>query len=171
MVSFFASVFPACAEVLPELLALYRQLCGFMSSSMHDKNQSIIENVRKYLGEHYTDPSLCLDSGAEHLGVSYYFLSRIFTAEGNQSFSDMLNDTGIYRAMGLLHSTDLPVQSISEQAGYTNWSTFLRAFKKRTDLTPLQYRKNHAEFAFFQRHKHQEALSLDCEKGFAGSKD
>lgn len=127
-----------------ELLALYRQLCGFMSSSMHDKNQSIIENVRKYLGEHYTDPSLCLDSVAEHLGVSYYFLSRIFKAEANQSFSDMLNDTRIYRAMDLLHSTDLPVQSISEQVGYTNWSTFLRAFKKRTDLTPLQYRKNHA---------------------------
>ena len=58
-------------------------------------------------------------------------------------FSDMLNDTRIYRAMDLLSNTDLSVQAVAEQVGYTNWSTFLRAFKKRVDMTPVQYRKSH----------------------------
>lgn len=56
----------------------------------------------------------------------------------------MLNDTRIYHAMELLKATSLPVQTIAKQVGYTNWSTFLRAFRKRADLTPVQYRHAHS---------------------------
>ena len=77
---------------------------------------------------------------AEHLGVSYYFLSRIFKSETNQSFSDLLGDVRVYRAMELLRTTALPVPEVCAQVGYTNWSTFLRAFRKRAGTTPLQYR-------------------------------
>lgn len=127
-----------------ELLNLYRQLCGFMSSNIHSMNLSIIDNVCDYLNEHYTDPNLCLDIVAEHFTVSYYFLSHIFKSETNKSFSDRLNDTRIYHAMELLKATGLPVQTIAKQVGYTNWSTFLRAFRKRADLTPVQYRHAHS---------------------------
>ena len=127
-----------------ELLNLYRQLCGFMSSNIHSKNLSMIDNVCDYLNEHYTDPNLCLDIVAEHFTVSYYFLSHIFKSETNKSFSDRLNDTRIYHAMELLKATGLPVQTIAKQVGYTNWSTFLRAFRKRADLTPVQYRHAHS---------------------------
>ena len=43
-------------------------------------------------------------------------------------------------AMELLRTTALPVQEVCAQVGYTNWSTFLRAFRKRAGTTPLQYR-------------------------------
>lgn len=127
-------------QTFNEILAFYRQICNAATSDMHVKNQRIIENVREYLSENYTDSNICLDNVAEHLGVSYYFLSRIFKSETNQSFSDMLNDTRIYRAMELLRCTNMSVQDISIQVGYTNWSTFLRAFRKRAGMTPLQYR-------------------------------
>lgn len=123
-----------------EILAFYERLCGATSNDIHLKNQAVIENVREYLNEQYADPTLCLDSVAEHLGVSYYFLSRIFKSETNQSFSDLLGDVRIYRAMELLRTTALPVQEVCTQVGYTNWSTFLRAFRKRAGTTPLQYR-------------------------------
>ena len=54
----------------------------------------------------------------------------------------MLNDIRIHHAMDLLTNTQCAVQEISAQVGYTNWSTFLRAFRKRTGTTPLQYRKD-----------------------------
>ncbi len=123
-----------------EILAFYERLCGATSNDIHQKNQAVIENVREYLNERYADPTLCLDSVAEHLGVSYYFLSRIFKSETNQSFSDLLGDVRVYRAMELLRTTALPVQEVCAQVGYTNWSTFLRAFRKRAGTTPLQYR-------------------------------
>lgn len=127
-----------------EILGFYEHLCGATSSDIHRKNQAIIENVRTYLNERYADPTLCLDSVAEHLGVSYYFLSRIFKSETSQSFSDLLNDTRVRRAMELLRTTNIPVQDVCVQVGYTNWSTFLRAFRKRAGTTPLQYRNRFA---------------------------
>lgn len=127
-----------------EVMSFYERLCGATSSDIHRKNQAIIENVRAYLNERYADPTLCLDSVAEHLGVSYYFLSRIFKSETSQSFSDLLNDTRVRRAMELLRTTSIPVQEVCVQVGYTNWSTFLRAFRKRAGTTPLQYRNHFA---------------------------
>lgn len=125
---------------LREILAFYERLCGATSNDIHLKNQTVIANVLEYLNEHYADPTLCLDSVAEHLEVSYYFLSRIFKSETNQSFSDLLNDTRVRRAAELLRTTQIPVQEVCTQVGYTNWSTFLRAFRKRAGTTPLQYR-------------------------------
>ena len=57
------------------------------------------------------------------------------------SFSDLLNDICVRYAMKLLASTPNTVQEISAAVGCTNWSTFLRAFRKRTSTTPVQYRK------------------------------
>ena len=46
------------------------------------------------------------------------------------------NDIRIHHAMDLLTNTQCAVQEISAQVGYTNWSTFLRAFRKRAGTTP-----------------------------------
>lgn len=111
---------------------------------MHSKNRRIIDQVMDYLNEQYANPMLCLDMVADHLGVSYYFLSRMFKDETGESFSDILNAIRVDCAITLLLNTDLPVQSISERVGYTNRNTFLRAFQKRTGTTPLRYRKENA---------------------------
>ena len=47
--------------------------------------------------------------------------------------------------MLLLQTTDMPVMDICLDCGFNNLGNFLREFKKNTGLTPLQYRKCHAE--------------------------
>lgn len=128
-------------HIFDEILRCYAYLCEASSQSNQHKNHQVIENVLAYLETCYPNSALCLDMVADHLGVSYYFLSRIFKEETNKSFSDMLNDIRIRHATELLSSTQNAVQDISLQVGYTNWSTFLRAFRKRTGTTPVQYRK------------------------------
>lgn len=127
-----------------ELLRIFHTLCESAQQSMHSKNRRIIDQVMDYLNEQYANPMLCLDMVADHLGVSYYFLSRMFKDETGESFSDILNAIRVDCAITLLLNTDLPVQSISERVGYTNRNTFLRAFQKRTGTTPLRYRKENA---------------------------
>ncbi len=128
-------------HVFEEILRCYGYLCNASAQSNQHKNHQVMENVQAYLENGYANPSLCLDMVADHLGVSYYFLSRIFKEEANMSFSDLLNDIRVRHAMELLASTQNTVQEISAAVGYTNWSTFLRAFRKRTGTTPVQYRK------------------------------
>lgn len=128
-------------HVFEEILRCYGYLCNASAQSNQHKNHQVMENVQAFLENGYANPSLCLDMVADHLGVSYYFLSRIFKEEANMSFSDLLNDIRVRHAMELLSSTATTVQEISAAVGYTNWSTFLRAFRKRTGTTPVQYRK------------------------------
>ncbi len=129
-------------DVLAHILQGFTLLCEVTHKANQSKNRLVIDNVIHFLETHYTDQALCLDMVADHLGVSYFFLSRIFREETNRSFSDLLNDIRIGHAVDLLIKTDLSVQNVGNNVGYTNWSTFLRAFRKRTDTTPLQYRRD-----------------------------
>lgn len=129
-------------HVFDEIVRCYAYLCKASAQSNQHKNHQVMENVQAYLESGYSNSSLCLDMVADHLGVSYYFLSRIFKDEANMSFSDLLNDIRVRHATELLSTTQNSVQEISAAVGYTNWSTFLRAFRKRTGTTPVQYRKD-----------------------------
>jgi len=124
-----------------EIQLLYRELCSLSLEAMRHKNRRIIDKVLDYMNENHANPALCLDMVADHFSVSYFYLSHMFKEETGRSFSDMLNGIRIDRAIGLLRASGATVQRVSGQVGYTNWSTFLRAFRKRTGTTPLQYRK------------------------------
>jgi len=47
----------------------------------------------------------------------------------------------VEEAKRLLESTDLPMEEISEQTGYSDTSFFRRLFKRLTGLTPGKYRQ------------------------------
>ena len=42
----------------------------------------------------------------------------------------------------MLRAADVPISEISYSSGFNNMSYFLRTFKRRTGLTPSQYRKS-----------------------------
>lgn len=129
-------------DVQAHILKGFALLCETTHKANQSKNRLVIDNVIDFLETHYADQTMCLDMVADHLNVSYYFLSRIFREETHRSFSDLLNDIRIGHAVDLLVNTEQPVLNVGNSVGYTNWSTFLRAFRKRTGTTPLQYRKD-----------------------------
>ncbi|MCG8481851.1 MAG: helix-turn-helix domain-containing protein [Clostridia bacterium] len=124
------------------LLVLYRQLCQIASESLDNKNHDMIENVIQFLEANYSDSNLSLSVLADHLNVSYYFLSHIFKNETNKNFSQIINEIRIKKSMEMLKNTNDTVKDISLKCGYTNWSTFINAFKKTAGCTPIQYRKD-----------------------------
>lgn len=124
------------------LISLYDQLCARAKQVNQSRNQRIISDVLAFLEENYADANLCLDIVADQMGVSYYFLSHIFRVEANRSFSDMLNDIRIDRALDLLGGAPIPIQDVATGVGYTHLTTFLRAFKKRTGTTPTRFRNS-----------------------------
>lgn len=44
-------------------------------------------------------------------------------------------------ALRLLRETEMGIENIAERAGYSESSSFVRAFRQWTDMTPLRYRK------------------------------
>mgnify|MGYP002624274892 FL=1 len=54
---------------------------------------------------------------------------------------EYINQYRISLSLELLAGTDLNVNAISEQTGYTNTVTFTRNFKRYVGCTPSEYRQ------------------------------
>lgn len=103
-------------------------------------SQDIIVNVKEYLDIHYADP-ITLDFLSDIFFINSSYLSTLFKEKTGMKYVDYLNGLRIEAAKTLLQTTDRRAATISRLVGYDNEKYFYRVFKKFTDLTPEQYRK------------------------------
>ncbi len=76
---------------------------------------------------------------AAQLGMSERTLQRRLQEEGT-SYQEILDNTRRYLARELLASTRVPLAAVASQLGFSEPSTFFRAFKKWEGMTPGQFR-------------------------------
>jgi two-component system response regulator YesN len=105
------------------------------------KHHSLIQDVRKYIEEHYSNPDLSLKHLEDEFGLSGKYLSFLFHDEIGIKFVDYLSRIRLEHAKKLLIETALTVQDIATLIGYMNSMTFIRGFKKHFGVTPGDYRK------------------------------
>ncbi|MCY9670471.1 AraC family transcriptional regulator [Paenibacillus alginolyticus] len=105
------------------------------------KHHALMQNVRKYIEEHYSNPELSLNHLEDEFGINGKYLSFLFREEIGVKFVDYLSQVRLEYAKVLLLETQSSVQDIANQVGYTNSMTFIRAFKKCFGVTPGEYRK------------------------------
>ena len=68
-----------------------------------------------------------------------YFIRQFKKAYGLPPLA-YLNRMRIFRAMGLLSGTELPVEEIAKRVGFEDASYFARVFKKTAGISPSRYR-------------------------------
>ncbi len=78
---------------------------------------------------------------SEQLGMSQRTLQRRLAKEGS-SYQEVLDQTRHNLALDYLRQAQLSVTDIAYLLGFTEPSTFYRAFKKWHGMTPGQYREN-----------------------------
>ncbi len=96
--------------------------------------------VIPYIEGHLAQP-LGLTEIANALHLSRNALARFFSSTFGHSVGAEVSARRIAHAQELLETTDLPIESISEQCGYCNRSFFSKCFKSATGTTPLAWRK------------------------------
>ena len=90
----------------------------------------------------YQDPNLNLDGLADSLSVSPRTVSTLINTKFDQNFFDYVNGYRVEDAKSqLTDKPDKTIQRIFEDAGFNSKSTFNAIFKKRTGLTPSEFRK------------------------------
>lgn len=104
----------------------------------HSSHQDLICNCLEYIHLHFKDP-LSLDHVATHLGVSPYYVSRIFNKSIGYSFTYYINTLRIDYAKYLLRETTLTITEVSFECGYETIRHFNRVFKDFTGLSPHNY--------------------------------
>ncbi|MEG1991711.1 MAG: helix-turn-helix transcriptional regulator, partial [Christensenella sp.] len=83
---------------------------------------------------------LTLNSIAETLNVSPYYLSHLFKKELGFNVIEYLNKVRIHNAKALLIETESTIQDISAAVGITDSNYFCRVFRKITGCTPSAFR-------------------------------
>lgn len=102
------------------------------------------ENLRYlayYMEQHFSEP-LSLDFLSRLAGLSKFYLSRKFKKFKGFAPGDYLVHLRIERAKELLKSTELPAAKVGVIVGIGDVNNFTNLFRKKTGMTPGQYRVN-----------------------------
>ena len=95
-----------------------------------EKIVSILAYIHSHFSEHIT-----LDVLAEEFAVSKYHLCRLFKANTGLTVGEYIDHQRIARVVGLLRQ-GVPALDASYEAGFTQYSTCYKVFRKVTGVSP-----------------------------------
>lgn len=134
-----------CA-ITSALLTLVLQLSRFYSQEQDMFGSSIdrISYVLAYIENNFSH-ALTLETLAQKAKMSTRNFSRAFKAMHGQTPMDYILQLRIRRAESLLRNSKHSITDIAYECGFFDSSYFSRTFRKRTGLSPHDYRKNSIE--------------------------
>ncbi|MFW6274609.1 MAG: helix-turn-helix domain-containing protein [Spirochaetota bacterium] len=101
---------------------------------------SDIEYLEHYLQKN-DDKKIEIEDIAQLMGYTPKYMSRLFKQMMGISFIEYRLKQKMEKAKQLLSDTDWPIKQIAYRLTYENPESFVRIFKKKTGVTPSQYRK------------------------------
>lgn len=108
------------------------------------KNANPVDRCALYIEEHYFEHDLSLEKIAEAVQVNSSYLSRAFKKKYHVNFSEYLKNIRIEHAKRLLETSSRKTYEIADQIGYDDAHYFGQVFKKKTGMSPLEYRQESA---------------------------
>lgn len=123
----------------PDLLRLHEELAEKRMSRL--RRQDLIEQIRQVFGRRLELEGCDLDQVAKELEMPPRRL-RFELARAGTSFSEVLSEFRYALARRLLGKTEEPIDHIVYLTGFSEPSTFYRAFKRWSGVTPVQFRES-----------------------------
>lgn len=115
---------------------------GLMCQSPRTESQKItaIKTVLSYITDHYHE-KLYVQDLASQVNMNEQYFCRFFKRSIGKTPIDYINDYRLNKVIRLLETGDAQITEICLECGFNNMGNFHRLFKRKTGITPLQYRK------------------------------
>lgn len=109
-----------------------------LTSSM---SQELMEKVIHLMIQEklYLDNDLTLSKLSEIVGVDKYAMSQVINENFGKGFYQLINEFRIKEARKVLLRTNKNINDILYEVGFSNHTSFYKAFKKHTKKTPSEY--------------------------------
>ncbi|WP_396135978.1 bifunctional transcriptional activator/DNA repair enzyme AdaA [Bacillus sp. NEB1478] len=122
-----AAGFRACKRCQPEIencpqIDLVRKTCEYLVN--HSNKKIVLQDI------------------ADHVGVSPFYLERLFKEEMKDTPREYLEKIRLDKAAFLLATSEKTNLEICYEAGFHSPSNFYKAFRKYKNCSPSEYRKN-----------------------------
>ena len=114
----------------------------------HQMNEDLAKRTRNRFAENFL--SLVRENYREHRDIEFYasrlhltpkYLSKALRGKSGKTGSEWIEDHVMLEARALLKSTDKSIGQISDELNFPSQSFFGKYFKRRTGMSPLEYRK------------------------------
>lgn len=136
----FAEGLDRPSAIAAALLRLCEVAAGTLeASSLHEPEWKILD-FKEYVSRHYADKGLSLGKAAMGISISESYLSKLLRRRLGTSFVDYVCDFRVGQAKELLAASDMMSYEVAEAVGYPDARYFASLFKKRTGMTPTEYR-------------------------------
>ena len=113
-----------------------REICGldqYHFAVKKTENSYIQKAVSCMMKSYMRD--LSLEEVAEEVGISSFYLSRLFKQEEDITFIELLTYLRMKKAVEMIKEGEKSVREISQSVGYVNMTYFYKVFKKTTGFT------------------------------------
>lgn len=96
--------------------------------------------ILSYIDQNYTDPDLCASIIADVFHISEKYVFQLLKSSCNETLNARILRLRIEAGIQLLTTTDLTVNDIAKQTGFSSSNTMYKAFMRVKGISPSTYR-------------------------------
>lgn len=134
------------SDLISESVLLYTFTClGKMllhPVNCQIQNSNTCLKIKKYIDDNFTDLNFSIESISKELLYNKKYISAVFKKNIGIGINDYLNTIRIQQACTMIKQGFTSVSDISYQCGFSDPQYFSKVFKKRTGLSPANYKKS-----------------------------
>ncbi len=119
---------------------LFKLLGGYLGRVKEAARITLVDRVQDYVRSSLPEGNCTIERCALKMDISVRTLQARLS-ESQLSFSDILEEQRIAQAQSYLRQQQISLDDVAANLGYSEQSSFGRAFKRWTGLTPKQYRQ------------------------------
>lgn len=121
------------------LVYLRRAIQDRSAAPLKAEKPELLDQVLAYIEDHLAE-KITLSDIAKHLWVSQSTITQTFRNKLGVSFYRCVTQRRLIAAKTLIIE-GVPLESVGQKVGYSDYSSFYRAFKQEYGISPRQFRK------------------------------
>ena len=137
------------ANTIQLIVQLRRAVQDRTAKEMKAEKPELLDRVMAYIEENLAQ-KISLAEVSKHFFVSESTVSQLFRRKMGVSFYRCVTQRRLISAKNLIRRDTL-LEAVAEQTGFSDYSTFYRAFKSEFGIYPRQYR---LQYANTEKEKH-----------------